>query len=81
MGVWLRWERGLRELTGLAPCPVAGDPADDPADDPEKCLLFGGHPSDHSFDRAALIAGIHSEASPEMPARMDALLADHAETP
>ncbi|MGW4965593.1 hypothetical protein ACWEPL_50940 [Nonomuraea sp. NPDC004186] len=77
MGVWLRWERGLRELTGLAPCPAA----DDPADDPERCLLFGGHPGDHSFDRAVVIAGIHSEASPEMPARMDALLADQAETP
>ncbi|MFI9841867.1 hypothetical protein ACIHFD_32860 [Nonomuraea sp. NPDC051941] len=30
LGVWLRWERGLRELTGLAPCPAA--------DDPEECL-------------------------------------------
>ncbi|MGV9383943.1 hypothetical protein ACWDRB_49565 [Nonomuraea sp. NPDC003707] len=60
MGVWLRWEHGLRELTGLAPCPAAGDPADDP----EECLLFGGHPGEHSFDRAVLIAGIRSEASP-----------------
>ncbi|MFI6744098.1 hypothetical protein ACIBI9_65510 [Nonomuraea sp. NPDC050451] len=62
--VWPRLERAVRELTGLAPCPAAGEPADDLADDPEESLLFDGHPGEHSFDRAVVIAGIRSEASP-----------------
>ncbi|MFB9631625.1 hypothetical protein [Nonomuraea helvata] len=47
---WIRWADGARELVDLALCPSSVILADDP----EPCLLFDGHPGNHSYDRGAV---------------------------
>ncbi|MEU4537699.1 hypothetical protein AB0G15_22845 [Streptosporangium sp. NPDC023825] len=43
--VWLRWAGRVRELVELRLC-LADDGS---IDDPEGCLLFHGHPGEHTF--------------------------------
>ncbi|MFI9597711.1 hypothetical protein [Nonomuraea sp. NPDC052265] len=74
--VWLCWDRALRKLVTLPHCPAETGPVDEP----DECLLFADHPGAHTFERAVAIEGIRREASPEILARMEALL-QGAETP
>ncbi|MEU0487538.1 hypothetical protein ABZ260_51390 [Streptosporangium sp. NPDC006013] len=67
--VWLRWADRVRELVDLPPCPASNGALDDP----EGCLLFRGHPGEHTFTPGVVTYG--REASPKMQRRLDDLLA------